>query len=124
MSLRFEWDPQKAATNLAKHGVTFEEALTVFPDSFSAHEKQRKENVKIMKKMSDRKKSRGVPEDMRREYRFDYEKAKPNRFAAQIEAGTIAVILDPDVAAVFKSSESVNALLRSVLLALPADAKP
>lgn len=77
-----------------------------------------------MKKMSDRKKSRGVPEDMRREYRFDYKKAKPNRFAAQMEAGTVAVILDPDVAAVFKSSESVNALLRSVLLALPADAKP
>lgn len=32
MSLRFEWDPQKAATNLAKHGVAFEEALTVFSD--------------------------------------------------------------------------------------------
>jgi len=32
MSLRFEWDPEKAAANLAKHGVSFEEALTVFSD--------------------------------------------------------------------------------------------
>jgi uncharacterized DUF497 family protein len=32
MSLRFEWDPEKATANLAKHGVSFEEALTVFSD--------------------------------------------------------------------------------------------
>ena len=30
MSLRFEWDPKKAAANFANHGVSFEEALTVF----------------------------------------------------------------------------------------------
>ena len=28
----FEWDPAKAVANLAKHGVTFEEALSVFMD--------------------------------------------------------------------------------------------
>jgi hypothetical protein len=28
----FEWDPAKAATNLAKHGVSFEEAATTFQD--------------------------------------------------------------------------------------------
>ena len=28
----FEWDPAKDVANLAKHGVTFEEALTVFMD--------------------------------------------------------------------------------------------
>ena len=32
MSLQFEWDPRKAKVNLAKHGVSFEEALTVFGD--------------------------------------------------------------------------------------------
>jgi uncharacterized protein len=32
MSLRFEWDPKKAAANLAKHGVSFEEGITVFAD--------------------------------------------------------------------------------------------
>jgi uncharacterized DUF497 family protein len=30
--LRFEWDPQKAAANLAKHGVSFHEAESVFSD--------------------------------------------------------------------------------------------
>ena len=30
--LEFEWDPKKAAANLKKHGVSFEEARTVFLD--------------------------------------------------------------------------------------------
>jgi uncharacterized DUF497 family protein len=32
MNLKFEWDRKKASSNLAKHGVSFEEALTVFSD--------------------------------------------------------------------------------------------
>lgn len=32
MELRFEWDAGKAAANLAKHGVTFDEARHVFGD--------------------------------------------------------------------------------------------
>jgi hypothetical protein len=62
-------------------------------------------------------------EKIREEYRFDYKKAKPNRFAAQMGSGSIAVVLDPDVAAVFTSSESVNSLLRSVISAMPTNAK-
>ena len=30
--MEFEWDPEKAATNEQKHGVTFHEAATVFGD--------------------------------------------------------------------------------------------
>lgn len=30
--MEFEWDPQKAAANLRKHGVDFAEAMTVFSD--------------------------------------------------------------------------------------------
>jgi uncharacterized protein len=33
--LRFVWDAAKAAENLAKHGVSFEEASTVFRDPLS-----------------------------------------------------------------------------------------
>jgi hypothetical protein len=33
--LRFEWDHAKALTNLEKHGVSFEEALSVFGDPLS-----------------------------------------------------------------------------------------
>jgi uncharacterized protein len=35
MALRFRWDPRKAAANVRKHGVTFEEAATVFGDPLS-----------------------------------------------------------------------------------------
>lgn len=35
MSYEFEWDPAKAAASLAKHGVSFEEAVTAFGDPFS-----------------------------------------------------------------------------------------
>ncbi|WP_034934828.1 BrnT family toxin [Gloeocapsa sp. PCC 73106] len=30
--MQFEWNNEKAASNLAKHGVSFEEAKTVFDD--------------------------------------------------------------------------------------------
>jgi uncharacterized DUF497 family protein len=33
--LRFEWDRDKAAQNLPRHGVSFEEAATVFRDPLS-----------------------------------------------------------------------------------------
>lgn len=33
--MRFEWDPAKSAANARKHGVTFEEAQSVFYDDFA-----------------------------------------------------------------------------------------
>ena len=33
--LNFEWDPKKAESNIEKHGVSFEEASTVFRDPLS-----------------------------------------------------------------------------------------
>jgi len=35
MSLTFEWDEDKAAENLKRHGVSFSEASTVFADQLS-----------------------------------------------------------------------------------------
>ena len=35
MGLQFEWDPNKAASNLKRHRVSFEEAATVFQDRLS-----------------------------------------------------------------------------------------
>ena len=34
--IRFEWDGQKAEENRKKHGVSFDEAVTVFYDPLSA----------------------------------------------------------------------------------------
>jgi len=33
--MQFEWDKEKAAGNIKKHGVSFEEAETVFGDSLA-----------------------------------------------------------------------------------------
>ncbi|MBD2355874.1 BrnT family toxin [Tolypothrix sp. FACHB-123] len=35
MELGFEWDEEKAKENLRKHGISFEEAKTVFNDPFA-----------------------------------------------------------------------------------------
>ena len=72
-----------------------------------------------MKKALVRKKT-AKRDTMRSEYKFDYAKAKPNRFAAKMSENTVAVVLEPDVAAIFKSSEAVNAFLRSVISAMPS----
>ncbi len=34
-TLRFKWDPAKAEMNVKQHGVSFEEAQTVFYDEFA-----------------------------------------------------------------------------------------
>jgi hypothetical protein len=54
------------------------------------------------------------------EYRFDYTKAKPNRFANRVGTGSLAVLLDPDVARVFQNAESVNTVLQALLTTMPA----
>ena len=56
---------------------------------------------------------------MEAEYNFDYNRAKPNRFATPIKEGGRRIVLDPDVAAAFTSSEMVNAVLRALLRTMP-----
>jgi len=56
---------------------------------------------------------------MRPEYCFDYRKARPNRFAGRVDQRRIVVVLDPDVSKVFTTPHSVNAMLRSLITAMP-----
>lgn len=56
-----------------------------------------------------------VSDELLPEYRFDYSKARPNRFAPP----QTTVALDPDVAAVFTTQESVNAVLRALIQTMP-----
>jgi hypothetical protein len=72
-----------------------------------------------MKKTVVRKSKPEKKDELHTEHRFDYSKSKPNRFARKISERAVAVVLEPDVAAVFNSSEAVNALLRSVISAMP-----
>jgi uncharacterized protein len=43
--MRFEWDAAKAAGNLRKHGVSFDEASTVFADDLSATGRDRDHSI-------------------------------------------------------------------------------
>ena len=37
MGYEFDWDPMKAQSNIQKHGISFEEASTVFDDPFALY---------------------------------------------------------------------------------------
>jgi hypothetical protein len=74
-------------------------------------------------KKAPRRRGAATGTEMRTEYRFDYRSAKPNRFAGRVPENAVAVVLAPDVTSVFSSSDSVNALLRSVIRAMPDHGK-
>jgi len=74
-------------------------------------------SVKTMKKRRGPR-NRHAQGDLAREYRFDYSKSRPNRFARQIAKNAVVVVLDPDVAAVFRDPKRVNSLLRATIAAL------
>lgn len=76
-----------------------------------------------MKNTSPPKTKTKPSEELRPEYRFDYASAKPNRFAGATQPGAVAVLLDPDVAEVFKNGNSVNEVLRALLTTMPGRRK-
>jgi hypothetical protein len=63
---------------------------------------------------------RPADDDLLPEYHFDYAKARPNRFAAAAAEGLV-VVLDDDIARVFKTPESVKAVLRALIATMPSD---
>jgi hypothetical protein len=62
--------------------------------------------------------TRSTSDDLRSHYDLDYGKSRPNRFASRFSEGAVAVVLDPDVASVFQSSDAVNSFLRSAISAM------
>jgi hypothetical protein len=72
-----------------------------------------------MKKAPARKSKRDTSDQLRAEYRFDYSRAKPNRFASRVDRSRLVVALDPDVARVFTTPDAVNKALRALIEAMP-----
>ena len=56
---------------------------------------------------------------MRKEYRIDYSKSRPNRFVKMATEEPLVVMVDADVSEVFSTSESVNHALRALIAAMP-----
>lgn len=74
-----------------------------------------------------RKRSKAIleaSEDLRPEYRFDYAASRANPYAASLSGRAIAVVLDPEVAKIFPTSESLNTALRAVMTAIPRRSTP
>jgi hypothetical protein len=76
-----------------------------------------------MKKAPARKSKRDTSDQLRDEYRFDYSKAKPNRFASRVDQSCVVVALDPDVSRVFTTPDAVNKALRALIEAMPQAAR-
>lgn len=72
-----------------------------------------------MKKGPARKSKRSTADQLRDEYRFDYSRAKPNRFASRVDKSRLVVTLDPDVSEVFTTPDAVNRALRALIQAMP-----
>lgn len=53
------------------------------------------------------------------EYKFDYKKARSNRFAGKMKDGPLVIVLDPDVAKIFTNTKQVNKALRALISAMP-----
>lgn len=77
-----------------------------------------------MKKTQTGKGHRVKSREMSPEYRFDYSKARPNRFAGRVDETRVVVVLDPDVSEVFSTPEAVNNVLRALITTMPAKEKP
>jgi hypothetical protein len=69
-------------------------------------------------KMQEDKAATVKSDELKPHYDFDYSRAKPNRFASRIDQESLMVVLDPDVAAIFPTSEAVNETLRVLAAAL------
>jgi hypothetical protein len=80
-------------------------------------QKKSEKNMKKNTKSSKPRKNGG--DELRAEFKLDYRKARPNRFARHAGKAPIIVTLEPDVAKVFSTSESVNHALRTILEAFP-----
>ena len=141
--MRFEWHRAKAADNVAKHGVSFEEAATVFRDPLSAtgpdpdhsfdeerfvtfgvstggrflviaHTERGRQPSGRGRSM--RKASKKPADDLRPEYkRSDFGPLARGKYERRVAEATNVVVLDPKVAKAFPNDRAVNRALRGLI---------
>ena len=100
--MEFEWDPRKAARNLARRFAS------------SARDRQHARKEEFMKKPLSKRlpADRADADEILPEY--DFKRGSPNKFASRYAAGSAVVVLEPDVAAAFPSSGEANEALRAL----------
>jgi hypothetical protein len=135
----YEWDAAKARANLQKHGMFFDEAATVFLDSLALTfpdpdgedereitidqccERRPEESAGNMKKGS----AKRIGNDLRTEYNLSQlQGGVRGKYYQQAVAGTNLMLIEPELASVFRDSESVNRTLRLLVDTAAAAARP
>jgi hypothetical protein len=123
--VEFEWDADKATSNLTKHGVTFAEAMTVFaeqlelmiPDpvhatnGFESSVRGRqlaRSAVNMNQGLDPNEDDEMLPE-------YDFTHGVRGKHHEAYKGGTNVVFLEPDLAKVFTNSAQVNRVLRLLL---------
>ena len=121
----YEWDPEKAAENQGKHGVSFDEATTVFLDPLAlsfdnpimiAYGSSAPAKPHDVKHMTTKNAVEKINDELRPEY--DLSKLKGGvrgKYYKRATAGTTLVLLEPDVAEAFPDGRTVNDVLRAVV---------
>ena len=147
--MQFEWDPEKDRQNWAQHGVSFDEASTVFGDPFAVtiddpdHSSEeyrllttgysnqqrliivahtdRDERIRIIsardvaaERRVMKKNQNDRPGDSEMWPEYDLRGGIRGKYYERYKQGT-NVVLQPDVAKVFRDSKSVNEALRQYL---------
>lgn len=133
--------PNKECANVEKHGVDFMEASTVFGDPFErtvpdpdhsfgehrflslgASSRNRVLVVSYAERSENRRRGGGSGGTMNREPErdtlrpeYDFTAGVRGRHHRAYRQGTNVVLLEPDVAAVFKDAAAVNAALRALV---------
>src|SRR2546422_3470579 len=140
----FEWDPEKAESNLRKHGVSFVEAASVFfdtlsvtiPDPLHSAEEDRfvitglstwlciligvLEYESLARAWLHPVKGRDMSRQSNNDHdpemleEYDFRRGVRGKYVGRFAQGANVVVLDPDVAEVFTDSESVNQALRAL----------
>lgn len=87
--------------------------------ALSARDAQTVVKEKPMKKKVDRPTGRHIDRDTMRPH-YDFRGGVRGKYVARYREGTNVVLLDPDVAAVFKNAGAVNRALRALLDVVPA----
>jgi uncharacterized DUF497 family protein len=103
--VRFEWSPKKAAANLVKHKVSFDEARTVFGDPLA---------VTIDELVVAHTYDEGIIRIISARPAYDFTGGVRGKFYKDYTKGTNGVLLDPDAAQVFPDSQAVNTALRAL----------
>jgi hypothetical protein len=109
LAVEFEWDPEKDRANQKKHGVSFAEASTnVRWNGSPKTVSQNRMNEDRMSQQTSESEEDDIPE-------MDLSGGVRGKYYEAYQRGTNVVLLEPDLATVFRDSDAVNQALRQFL---------